>query len=333
MPNRKSQIIARRTLLLAVMVLGIGLLPGGARALDHSQPVNIGVLTIAWGTVPAAETLRKGLAELGYRENVDFAIGIRFTQGRSQELHQGALDLVQAGSDIIFATGGVPALAAQRATTRIRIVFSVETDPVAMGLVRSFSRPGGNVTGVTDRTIELSGKRLQLFRGMVPRLRKVLFLYEAGNATYQAQARAYSDAARRLGLELIERIARTEEEVRQALRGLKKQEIDGSVSPWNIELNIPGDILEASTQQKIPAIFSFLNFVEIGGLASYGPSLRTAGRLAARMMEKIFRGTSPGGIPVEVNTDIEFAVNLKTAKALGLTIAPELLYQATHIVR
>jgi putative ABC transport system substrate-binding protein len=209
----------------------------------------------------------------------------------------------------------------------------MESDPVKLGLVASFARPGGNATGITDRTIELAGKRLEMFARIVPGLRRVLYPYEDSSITEREQASAYRKAARRLGIELIERVPRTQDEAKRILTGLRGKKIEGVLSPWNIGLNIPGFILDASLQQKVPAMFGFPFFVERGGLASYGPSLRSAGRLAARVIDKIIMGASPAEVPVEVNTKIQFAVNQKTAKSMGLNIAPEVLYQATRIVR
>ena len=321
-------------ILLLALVAGGALFPGQGHALDHGRPFNIGVLTISWGTSPVVAALREALLELGYRENKDFNIGVRFTQGRSEELYRGVRELIRDGADILFAGGDVSALAAKQAGTRIPVVFAVESDPVKLGLVNSFARPGGNMTGITDRTIALSGKRLQMFRNIVPGMRKVLFPYDARSVTDQAQAIAYRAAARRLGIELLERAVHTEDEARAALQGLRNQKVDGVVSPFNVGLNIPGVVLEQTTKQGIPAIFGFsFFFVEQGGLASYGPSLSTGGRLVARVMEKIFKGASPADIPVEVNTEIEFAINLKTARAMGINIAPQVLYQADRIIR
>jgi putative ABC transport system substrate-binding protein len=220
------------------------------------------------------------------------------------------------------------------ATTRIPIVFSYVADPVGLGLIQSFARPGGNITGVTDLQFELSPKRLELFREIVPGLKRVLLPYDAADAYAVAGARVYRDAAHRLGIVLVEKAVRTAEEVQATLAQISKGEVDGILMvPFSVSLNIPGFVLEATSQRALPTMFPTVFWVESGGLASYGSDLHETGRQAARLVDKILKGTKPAEIPVEVNTKIEFAINLKVAKALGLTIAPEVLYRADRIIR
>ncbi len=235
--------------------------------------------------------------------------------------------------DIVFATEESPAKAAQRATSRIPIIFAGVVDPLEAGLVQSYARPGGNITGVTDLQFELDPKRLEVFREVIPGLKRVLFLYAADDAYSMKTARAYRDAAHRLGIELVEQMVRTEEEVRTTLAQVRKDKIDGILQPQSLLLNIAGFALEASVQQAIPVMFGGAWWVERGALASYGADYYQTGRQAARLVDKIIKGANPAEIPVEVNQKIEFAINLKTAKALGLTIAPEVLYRADRIIR
>ena len=306
---------------------------GNVGAEERTQPVKIGVLTASWGPTPATVGLRDGLLELGYRENEQFVLGVRFTQGDLAALPAAARELVQYGVDIIFTAEDSPAKAAQMATTRIPIVFSVVSDPVGLGLIQSFARPGGNITGVTDLRLELSPKRLEVFREIVPGLKRVLFLYDAADAHAVAEAKMYREAAHRLGIELMEKPVRTEEETQATLAQISKGEVDGILTPHSASLNIPGFVLEATSQRAIPTMFDAAFWVERGGLASYGPDLHETGRQAARLVDKILKGANPAEIPVEVNPKIEFAINLKVAKALGLTIAPEVLYRADRIIR
>ena len=219
------------------------------------------------------------------------------------------------------------------ATTRIPIVFSAVGDPVGLGLIQSFARPGGNITGVTDLQLELSPKRLEVFHEIVPGLKRVLFPYDAADAYAVAEARVYREAARRLGIELVEKPVRTAEEAQATLAQISKDEVDGILMPASLSLNIPGFVLEATSQRAIPTMFNIAFWVERGALASYGPDLHETGRQAARLVDKILKGANPAEIPVEVNPKIEFVINLKVAKALGLTIAPEVLYRADRIIR
>jgi putative ABC transport system substrate-binding protein len=147
------------------------------------------------------------------------------------------------------------------------------------------------------------------------------------------EVKRYRDAAHHLGIELVERAVWTEEEARTALAQVRQGEVDGLLYPGSLSLNIPGFILDTAAQQGLPSMFDAAFWVEQGGLASYGPDFYETGRQAARLVDKILKGAHPGEIPVEVNPKIEFLINLKTAKVLGLTIAPEVLYQATRLIR
>ncbi len=311
-------------------------IPAAVHAAEHPRPMRIGVLTSSWGPSPSTVGLREGLLALGYREDQDFVLGIRFTQGDLTALPTAARALVQYGVDLIFASQLLSAKAAQMATTRIPIVFAGGAgsgDPVEMGLVQSFARPGGNITGVTDLDLELGPKRLEVFREILPGLRRVLYLYDLNDSYAVALARTYRDAAHRLGLELVEQAIRTQEEAKAALAQVQKGDVDGLLPPASTSLNIPGLALEAAAQQAFPTMFGAAFFVEQGGLASYGPDFYETGRQAARLVDKILKGADPAELPVEVNVKIEFVINLKVAKALGLTIAPEVLYRADRLLR
>jgi putative ABC transport system substrate-binding protein len=204
---------------------------------------------------------------------------------------------------------------------------------VGEGLIQSFARPGGNITGVTDLGLELGPKRLQVFQELIPGLQRVLFLYNASDPYSVTEAKGYRDAARRLGMELMERPVHTEVEVRTTLAQVQQGEVDGLLKPQALALNIPGFIHEATTQRAIPSMFDGAFWVEQGGLTSYGPDYYETGRQAARLMDKVIKGANPAEVPVEVNPKIEFVINLKTAQVLGLTIAPEVLYQANRLIR
>jgi len=316
-----------------VLLVSFSLLPIGVRATDRTHPLLIGALTESWGPTPQMAGLRDGLLALGYRENEQFILGIRFTQGDLAALPNAARQLVEYGSDLIFVTEENPAQAAKLATTRIPIVFAAVGDPIGRGLIQSFARPGSNVTGVSHLDLDLGGKRLEIFREIVPGLKRVLLPYDAADAYALAAAREYRDAARRLGIVLVEQQVQTPEAAQAAIAQVRKGQVDGILKPRGVSLNIPGLILQATSERAIPAMFDAMWWVEQGGLASYGPDFYESGRQAARLVDKIFKGANPGEIPVEVNPKIELAINLQVAKALGLTIAPEILYRADRLVR
>jgi putative ABC transport system substrate-binding protein len=277
--------------------------------------------------------LRDGLLELGYREDQDFVLGVRFTQGDIGELPAAARQLVQYGVDLLVTSEDAAAKAAQEVTSGIPIVFTNASDPVGMKLIQSFARPGGNITGVTELNIELAPKRLEVFYELVSGMKRVLFLYDAHHANAMAWVQAYRDAARRLGVVLVEHAIRTIDEARAALMQVLQGEVDGILQPPSPSLNLPGLVLEFSAQRGIPTMFNASFWVESGALAGYGPDFHETGRQAARLVDKILKGANPAEIPTEVNAKIEFAINLKTAKTLGLTIAPEVLYQANRLIR
>jgi putative ABC transport system substrate-binding protein len=321
-----------RLLVLAAGLTMIGLM-GRAVGAPPTRLVKIGALTESWGPTPAIIGLRKGLQELGYRENENFVIGVRFTQGNPAELAEAARELVRHGVDIIVtAEGGNTAKAAQAATDRIPIVFMGGSDPVGIGLVQSLARPGGNITGTADLDIELAPKRMEIFRELIPGLKRMLLPYDATNAYAFAQLATYRDAARRLGLTLLERPVRSEEEARTVITATRRGEVDGIFSPRFLSLNIPGFILETAQKVGLPTMFHGVFFVERGGLAAYSAADSQLGRQAARLVDKILKGARPADLPVEQPTKFELVINMKAAKTLGLTIPQSVLLRADRVI-
>jgi putative ABC transport system substrate-binding protein len=320
-------------LILLLLLTGSEPFACHAIAAERTNPIRIGALTDSWGPTPGTVGLRDGLQELGYQENKDFVIGVRFTQGDISALPRAARELVQQGVDILFTNNPAPAMAARGATNRVPIVFYGAGDPIGLGLIHSFARPAGNITGVTDLDLQLDTKRLEIFNEMIPGLKAVLFCYDPSEAFSVAQGTVYRDTARRLKIILIEKPVRTQEEAQATFAGILRNEVQGVVVPRSLSLNIPGFAREATSRQRIPTMFFGGWHVENGGLASYGPNFYQSGRQAARLVDKILKGTSPGEIPVEVNNDVEFVINLKIAKILGIKIAPEVLYRASRVIR
>ncbi len=322
-----------------LLTLGIVLTIAGsmASAITEAQArrlIKIGALTESWGPTPAIVGLRDGLQELGYRENQDFAIGVRFVQGNLAELPEAARALTRQGVDLIVTSGGDDSTrAAQRATTGIPIVFLEGTDPVSAGFVKSLARPGGNITGIADLGFELVPKGLEIFRDLIPGLKRVLLVYDATNDVAVSQLQVYRDAAQRLGLTLIERPVRTEDEARSAINAIRKNEVDGIFSPRLLSQNIPGLILEVAPKRAIPTMFETPFYVERTGLASYGADKYALGRQAARLVDKILKGARPSDIPVEQATKFELVINLKAAKALGVAIPNSMLLRADRLIQ
>ena len=314
------------------------LLSGGdiwfhASTATAADPVKIGALTEAWGPNPQMLGLRDGLRELGYRDDVDIVIGVRFTRGDVSALSQAAHDLVEQGADILFTAAGMATQAAQAATARVPIVFAGGDNPVERGFVQSIAHPGGNITGVVDLGNELAGKRLEVFQEIVPGLKRVLVAYAANNPWGTAEVQAYTDAARRLRITLVEKPLRDQAEARAAFAAVRKGEVQGLLVSHSLTWNVPGFAVETGDRLRTPNMFPASVYVQQGGLASYGPDYYATGRQAARLVAKIIKGVKPGEIPVESNPRIKLTINLKTAKALGLTIPQSILVRADEVIR
>lgn len=323
----------RRIGLITFCLIVSSLLAGNVHAVNRNRPFRIGVLTESWGPQPQVVQLRQALQTLGYRENEDFVIGVRFTQGDLSVLPAAARQLVAYGVDLLFVSTHLAAKAAQQATATIPIVFAGVGDPIGSGLIQSFARPGGNITGVSNLNLSLNPKRMQVFHELIPSLRRVLYLHDATDSYGATEITAYMEAAHSLGIELIVKAVQSEVEAKAVLAHSREQGIDGVLTPSHVSLNIWGLAAEATSQYKLPSMFISSFMAEQGALASYGPNSFETGRQAARLVHKIIKGANPAEIPVEVNTKIEFVINLETAKALGLTISPEVLYQADRIIR
>ncbi len=255
--------------ILIAFLASSGILTSSVGTEERAYPIKIGMLTESWGPTPAMVGLRDGLLELGYRENEQFVLGVRFTQGDLTALPAAAHDLIQYGVDILFTSEESPAKAAQMATTRIPIVFSVVGDPVGQGLIQSFARPGGNITGVADVGIELSPKRLEFFHEIIPGLKRILYLYDPADAIGIEEARRYREAARNLRIELVEKPVRTVEEVQAALAQTSPGGMEGILPPRQGSLNIAGFIMEASSQQALPTMFQAAISGEPGPIARH----------------------------------------------------------------
>ena len=324
--------VPRRYLVAGSLAMGAQLLIRAVFA-QPARLAKIGALTESWGPTPAIVGVRDGLQELGYREDKDFAIGVRFTEGKAAELPAAARDLVRHRVDVIVTTeSGTAAKAAQMATNQIPIVFIGSGDPVGLGLVQSFARPGANITGVADLDAELVPKRMEIFRELIPGLKRVLVAYDATNPDTVAQVGVHREAARRLGLTLVERPVRGEEEARAAIAGLRKGDADGIFSLRSLTWNIPGIILDLAPRGAVPTMFHIPFLVERGGLASYSANSYELGKQAARLVGKILKGAKPADLPVEQPLKFELVINLKTAKALGLAIPPALLQRADRVI-
>ncbi len=277
--------------------------------------------------------LLQRLRELGYVEGRNLSIEWRSAEGHADRFPGLAADLVRLKVDVIVAPSTPPALAARQATTTIPIIVTAVSDPIQTGLVRSLARPGGNVTGLTVSGGDLSGKRLELLRQAVPKVSRVAVLTQPTNASHTVLWMETEIAAQKLGVKLQRADARTPAEIEGIFAARGNVGADALVVfPDPIFYLERRRIGELTAKSHLPAVFGHRGFVDAGGLMSYAPSYPDLGRRAATYVDKILKGVAPADLPIEEPTEFELVINLKTAKALGLTIPPSLLQRADQII-
>jgi putative ABC transport system substrate-binding protein len=276
----------------------------------------------------------KGLGETGYIDGHNVAIEYRWAEGRNDRLPAMATDLVHRQVAVIAATGTSAALAAKAATTTIPIVFEVGDDPVRLGLVASLNQPGGNVTGVTQTNVEVAPKRLQLLHEVIPTARVMALLVNpADPALAEMTTKEVQAAARTLGLELHVLNASTERDLDGAFANLIQLRAGGLVIGGGPFLISRSEQLAAlAVRYAVPTIFQYREFAVAGGLLSYGSYITDAYRLAGVYTGRILKGDKPADLPVQQATKVEMIINLKTAKALGITIPLPLIGRADEVI-
>ena len=317
--------------LIVILALGVLSAPLTSEAQQARRPYRIGILHESFlPNIPQVEGLKAGLKAAGLEEGRDLTFDIRFTRGNLQALPAAATELAKAGVDLIFTALQEPTQAAKAATQTIPIVFVTVGDPVAAGIVTAVAHPGGNVTGVSSLDTELVPKRLEILKAIVPTLRRVWAVYHADDRSSIAATRKAQEVASLLKLELLARPVRTPEELVQNLKALRPG--DGLLCPPALTMNIPGLILDLHLAGRAPAVFVNAFWVQAGAVASYGSDLYAEGVQAARLVAKILRGAHPQDLPVEGANKIELAINLKTAKALRITIPREILARADRVI-
>jgi len=279
------------------------------------------------------EAFRQGLRELGYVEGQNIAIESRWAEGKYDRYPALAADLVRLKVDVIVAVGGRASQVAQQATRTIPIVMSVVIDPLGSGLVASLARPGGNVTGLTMMASDLIGKQLEVLKEVVPKVSRVALLWNPANPGSAPQLREAEAAARVLGVRLQTLEARAPQEIDSAFAAMTRERAGALVVLADaILLNQRRQIAELAAERRLPAVYGPSEHAEAGGLMAYSANLLDLERRAATYVHKILKGAKPADLPVEQPTKFELVINMRTAKALGLTLPPSVLGRADQII-
>ena len=307
-------------------------------AADAQQPgklFRIGYLdsSTASGSAVLVEAFRQELNKLGWIEGKNIIIEYRFAEQKSERLLELAADLIRLKVDLIVVAGGQAAFAAKKATTTIPIVMTNQADPVGMGLVASLARPGGNVTGNSGLGTELNTKRLEVLKDAVPKLARVGFLRPPGSESLQLKEIRPAAAALKLKLEMID-MQPDAKGLESAFQTAKQKQVGAIMTMATPTFFAERKrIVELAGKHRLPAIYPQDEFVEAGGLMSYGTDLADLFRKAAHYVDKILKGAKPADLPVQQATKFEFVINLKAAKQIGLTLSPEFLSRANRVIK
>jgi putative tryptophan/tyrosine transport system substrate-binding protein len=327
--------ISRLAVVLSVMTLclfGASVIRGGAAP----RQFRIGILIPESGRpeTQSVKGLRDGLKELGYKERQDIHIEMRDAKGDRAALKPMANELVSKKVDLIFTTGTRSTQAAMAATNEIPIVFRHPGNPQTMGLVKSNTRPGGNVTGVAGFGLEMTGKRLEALQQIVPGVRRVHIFYDLNDKSSRDNCDFTKMLAEKLGLEVVEHGTKSNEELKTSLDNFQSGAGDALFQvPDNLVDSEADFIFQTARQKKLPTMFNEEPWAIKGALAAYGPSSYQMGRQAAGLADKIIKGQKPENLPIEPARKFDLIINFRTANAIGLTIPPDMLKKADRVIR
>jgi putative ABC transport system substrate-binding protein len=326
--------IARGFRLIVALAVGGFAAPLWAEAQQPKKIPRIGVLgAVSPERAPHTSALREGLRELGYVEKQNIISEWRWAEGDPRRFPGLAAELVRLNVDVIVADNNPAIAAAQKATKAIPIVMVIATDPVDLGFVASLARPGGNITGLSFLGVDLVGKRQQLLREIVPKLSKLAFLWDPSEPGRREAVREGEVVARGLGLQLQPVEVRSPDDLDNAFATMAKGGVDAVVVGGSTMTFIHrGRIAELAVRRGLPTVCAAKQFAEAGCLVSYSASFSDLFRRAAYFVDKILKGAKPGDLPIEQPTKFELVINLKTARALALTIPPSLLLRADHVI-
>jgi putative ABC transport system substrate-binding protein len=315
-------------------LLSLGIAPRASFAQQAGKVWRIGWLTPGSGPNQNTEAFREELRSLGYIEGRNLSIEYRYAAGKEERLPKLAAELVALRVDIIVTVATQPVIAAKRATGTIPIIMTAPSDAVASGLVASLARPGGNVTGLTYLSTDLAGKRLQLLRELLPKGTRVAVLaFKGSSGAGELFLEKLQAAARQMGITLIVRRENEAAALADAFAAMQRERAQAlfvQTTPFTFD---NGERIAAlAAQHRLPTLIESRSLVDVGGLMSYGPNLPEMYRRSAHYVDRIFKGAKPADLPVEQPTKFELVINLKTARALGITIPQSVLVRADHVI-
>ena len=333
--NRSERMTTRRRELLVALGAGAFAWAGAVRAQASPTVRRIGLLSRITRSVyaPSYQAFPLALRDLGWVEGKNISIEHRYAEGGLDRLPDLAADLVRLNVDVIVTFATSDSLAAQKATRAIPIVMVAAGDPVANGLVESLARPGGNVTGLSQMLQALSGKRLELLKEIVPRLSRVAVLWNPQSASATLNWNENQQPARQLGIQLHSLEVRSSDELDKAFDAATRARAGAlAILPDPVISTKLERIVDFATRSRLPSIYQSSEFADAGGLVTYGPDRADLFRRAATYVDKILKGAKPGDLPVDQPNKLAMVVNLKTAKALGITIPQSVLSRADRVI-
>jgi putative tryptophan/tyrosine transport system substrate-binding protein len=325
----------RRTF-IGVIAGGLLAAPLAAEAQQAAKVPRIGFLGNSTAALEAnlVGPFREGLRELGYVEGRNILIEYRWAEGKYERFPALIAELIALKVDVIVTAGTPAALAVKKATTSIPLVMIAVGDPVGTGLVASLARPGGNITGLTSISQDLEGKRLELLREVIPSVSHIAVLWNSANPNHLIQEKEVQAAAQVLRIKVLSLGVRTPEEIENSFAAIVRERPGALlVLADRLFLHHRARIMDFAAKHRLPGVHAYRELVEAGGLMSYGPSYAGMHRRAAYFVDRILKGTKPADLPVEQPTKFELVINLKVAKALGLTVPQSLLQRADQIIQ
>jgi len=316
------------TLILTTIWLGQSI------AAQPAKPHRIGVLFPGGAQNETLNGVREGLKELGLEEGKQFVFIIKDTKGETAAAEEGAKTLEQENVSLIYALTSPVITTAKTATNKVPIVFTIGTDPVTLGLVDSFPKPGGRLTGVHYLIRDMTAKRLEILKEILPKVSRVLTYYNPANRVAAEGAMMAQNEGKRLGIRLIESRVSSVNDLQRELQKLKREDADAFFyTPDPMVGSQSQLIIDTANTKKLPTMFQEQSLVANGALAAYGQNYREIGRLSAKYIQQVLNGASPKDLKIETVDSVELAINLQTAKQLGITIPPLLLARAKMVVK